>query len=88
MGENEEAADLDPRFPGGMNYLDWLMNVLSADELTAKNVEEIVDYLRGDRASYEATGKVKKSNKITGDLLAMVKKNNPKPKLVRRGFKA
>lgn len=73
--------DHDPRFPGGMNYLDWLMNVLAPDEHNAKTLDQIVEYLRKARASADSGAKAKKSDaspKIDLVKLGLIKK---KPKI-------
>jgi hypothetical protein len=57
-----EEQDYDPRFPGGMNYLDWLMKVLSPKEQTAQTLEQIIDYIRQDRLRAESGVKAKKSD--------------------------
>lgn len=78
MAETEEH---DPRFPGGMNYLDWLMNVLPPDEHNAQTLDQVVKYLRQSRASFESGAKVKKhdtSPKIDLVKLGLIKK---KPKI-------
>ena len=67
----------DPRFPGGMNYLDWFMNVLAPDEHNGKTLDQIVKYLRQARASSESGVKVKKADsspKIDLVKLGLVKK--------------
>jgi hypothetical protein len=83
MAETEELEQ-DPRFPGGMNYLDWVMNVLKADEHSPLTLKAIVQYERKARASYESGVKPKKSDsgpKIDLVSLGLIK---VKPKLVRR----
>lgn len=45
----------DPRFPGG-NYLDWLIN-LDPLELSDRNIEEVIEYNRQDRARRAMGGK-------------------------------
>lgn len=77
----EKEEDHDPRFPGGMNYLDWLMNVLQPDEHNGQTLDQIVKYLRQARASAESGVKVKKSDtspKIDLVKLGLIKK---KPKI-------
>ena len=54
--------DEDPRFPGGMNYLDWLFYVLAPDERTPTNLDQIIAYMRKDRDSRESGVKPKKFN--------------------------
>lgn len=48
----------DDRFPGG-NYLDWLM-ALDPLELSAQNIDEIIDAHRQARANYASGGKAKR----------------------------
>ena len=65
----------DPRFPGGMNYLDWLMNVLSPDELTPQNLDQIIAGIRRMRAMVDSGVTPKKHqsalrvNKLLGKIL-------------------
>ena len=51
--------EYDPRFPGG-NYEDWIMNVVPPDELSAKNIDQIIQIQRRLRASIESGAKMKK----------------------------
>lgn len=84
MAETEDVEQ-DPRFPGGMNYLDWVMNVLKADEHTPLTLKAIVQYERKARASWESGVKPKKADtgpKIDLVSLGLIK---AKPKLIRRG---
>lgn len=83
MAETKDD-DQDPRFPGGMNYLDWVMNVLPADEHSPKTLAAIVKYERQARASYESGVKPKKADtgpKIDLVSLGLIK---AKPKIIRR----
>ena len=54
--------DEDPRFPGGMNYLDWLFNVLAPDERTPTNIDQIIAFMRKARDSKESGVKPKKAD--------------------------
>ena len=85
MSEDEE---LDPRFPGGMNYLDWLMNVLPPDEASPQNIDQIIAFQRKARMSYDSGVKPKRGDagpKIDVIGLGLVKH---KPALVRRAVKS
>ena len=52
----------DPRFPGGMNYLDWLFMVLTPDERTPQNIDQIIAYIRKARDSAASGVKAKKAD--------------------------
>lgn len=74
----------DPRFPGGMDYLDWLMNVLKPDELTPKNVDEIIVYQQKACIAYESGAKIKKSDVTIANSDLIKRFTKPKPKLFMR----
>lgn len=74
----------DERFPGGMNYLDWLMNVLKPDELTPENIDEIIDFQRKACAAYESGAKVKKADVTIANSELVKRFAKPKPKLFMR----
>jgi hypothetical protein len=86
VGESVLESEADPRFPGGMNYLDWLMNVLPPDELTARNLEEIVADIRHRRESADSGVKPKKHESSARVDRLMAKLSKPKPKFGMRGF--
>ena len=77
----ERVTDEDERFPGGMNYLDWLMNVLKPDELTPQNLDQIVAYVRRDRDRAESGIKAKKADYSPKLDKLMKKILKPKPRL-------
>lgn len=52
----------DPRFNGEGNYLDWLINVLDPLDLTEQNLDEIIEYIRGQRTRYQLDGKKPKKH--------------------------
>ena len=65
MDDNEYNAIMnkkDPRFPGTMNYLDWLFRVLQPDEYTPENIKQICAYERRAKASRESGVKLKKND--------------------------
>jgi hypothetical protein len=77
-------SSVDERFPGG-NYLDWLMN-LDPLELSAQNIDEIIDIHRKARADIAAGGKPKRlseGQKIDLQALGLIR---PKAKIVRRNI--
>ena len=79
-----KEPEQDPRFPGNMNYLDWVINVLKADEHSPLTLKAIVAYERQARASFESGVKPKKADagpKIDLLALGLIK---AKPKLIRR----
>lgn len=78
--------ELDPRYPGTGNYLDWLMD-LDPLELSVRNKEEIIAYHRRNRALVESGQKVKKSDGPKVDLEKIGLKAAQKP-VKRRGAPA
>lgn len=77
--------DHDPRFPGNMNYLDWLMHRLKPTELTPKNIDEIIAYQRKACAVYESGGKIRKADNVTLQNSELAKRLiKPKPSLAMR----
>jgi hypothetical protein len=62
-----EKEEQDPRFPGTGNYLDWLMS-LDPLELSARNIDEVIQYHRRNRALVDAGVKPKKNEGPKVDL--------------------
>lgn len=81
-----DDEDQDERFPGGMNYLDWLMNVLKPDELTPKNVDEIIAFQQKACVAYESGAKVKKGDVTIANSDLIKRFTKPKPRLALRGL--
>ena len=78
--------DEDERFPGNMNYLDWLMHVLKPTELTPKNIDQLIAYQQKAMAVHEAGGKIKKADVTLQNSELVRRLIKPKPKLALRGF--
>ena len=78
-----DPTEYDERFPGG-NYEDWIMNVVPPDELTARNIDQIIAIQRKLRAAIEGGVKMKKHEAPKLDLVKIGLKR-PEPKLrIRR----
>ena len=64
-----------------MNYLDWLMDVLEPDQLVAKNLDQIIAYIRKDRGRAESGIKAKKTDYNPRQDPVMKKLLKPRAKL-------
>ena len=71
-----DPEEYDPRFPGG-NYEDWIMNVLAPDELSARNIDQIIEIQRRLRANLEAGVKTKRNVAPKLELKKLIKRPEP-----------
>jgi hypothetical protein len=62
-----EEPDKDHRFPGTGNYLDWLMS-MDPLELSAQNIDQVIQYHRRNRQLVDAGVKPKKNEGPKVDL--------------------
>lgn len=71
-----DPTDLDPRWHGNGNYLDWLMT-MDPLELSAQNIDDIIAYQRKARGLADAGVRPKRGvteNKIDLNKIGLVKK--------------
>jgi hypothetical protein len=74
--------ELDLRYPGSGNYLDWLMS-LDPLELSAQNIDQVIAYHRRNRSLVDSGQKPKKNEGPKVDL-AKIGLAAPKMEVKRR----